>query len=302
MRRTGPNVTDATADAVPKTRRLDARDLFHAKYGRDWLIQNRTDGSVLALIPEGEFIAGGEGEDEGSGEFKVYLPAYHIALHPVTNAQYARFLTKRAPSGSQVEEWIRLDSHCFVRKAVFRYKAYGDKDDHPVVQVSWYGAKAYCEWAGLRLPTELEWERAARGVDGREYPWGDDWEDGRRCRHGGHRGEETTCGAWEYPEGCSPWGLYNMSGNVDEWCEDWRDDKAYARYKQGDLTTPASDDSRVVRGGSWCDTPSFCRAARRGGLNHMASGFAFGFRVAARAREAVIPLTLPAGRAALAEE
>ena len=231
---------------------------------RDWLhaeplIRNPKDGSVLPLIPAGEFIASGD-----RSKFTVHLPAYYMALHPVTNAQYARFLTERAPSGADLKKWVQLDSDCFVRKSGSRYKAYGDKDDHPVVNVSWHGAQAYCEWAGVRLPTELEWEKGARGVDGREYPWGDDWEDGRRCRHvRSRKGKETTCGVWDYPEGCSPWGLYNMSGNVSEWCADWYDDEAYDRYKRGGLTSPASGGARVLRGGSWFNFAGYCRSASR---------------------------------------
>ena len=229
----------------------------------DCLIENSKDGTLLVLIPEGEFVAGGSGSDEGGSSFKLKLPAYYLALHPVTNAQYARFLADRRPAASDLEKWILLDRDCFVRASGNGYEAYGDKEDHPVVQVSWFGAEAYGEWAGLRLPSELEWEKGARGVDGRKYPWGNDWDAGK-CRNNTNKGNETTCGVWSYPEGCSPHGMYQMSGNVWEWCEDWHESGAYNRYKSGDLTAPKSAGSRGLRGGSWrLGATGFFRCANR---------------------------------------
>jgi formylglycine-generating enzyme required for sulfatase activity len=251
--------------------------LFVDEIGHEPIIENAKDGTLLALIPEGEFLAGGSGSDEGGGPFQVRLPAYYLALHPVTNGQYARFLSAARPGKAELEKWIRLDSDCFVRAQGSGYEAYGGKADHPVVQVSWYGAQAYAEWSGLRLPSELEWEKGSRGTDGREYPWGAQWDE-TKCRNNMNRGNEKTCGVWSYAAGQSPWGMYQMSGNVWEWCGDWYDKEAYGRYRGGDLTPPASGASRVLRGGSWDDgaTGRFrcaCRDRYRPGYRLSCYGF-----------------------------
>ncbi len=218
----------------------------------EFLTENNIDGTLMVLIPGGEFLAGGAMDEEDTGNpFPVYLPAFYLALHPVTNEQYAKFLNIKRPGDTLLKNWIHLDSECFIRRTPQGYEAYHEKKQHPVVKVSWFGAQAYCNWAGLRLPEELEWEKAARGTDGREYPWGPKWEMGKRNHWDKNRGSETTCKIWQYPEGCSPYGLYQMSGNVWEWCYEWYDAETYNRYASGDMVPPATGSFRVIRGGSW---------------------------------------------------
>ena len=243
------------------------------------------DGYEMVLIPAGKALIGSADSDSDAGsdekpQFEVELPDYYIGLGAVTNTQYAAFLSAARPSPSDLGKWIRLDSDCHVKA---EGGGYGVDDaarygSHPVVQVSWFGAEAYCAWSGLRLPSEFEWEKAARGPQGSRYPWGDEW-DATKCRHGGNKGSEQTCEVWDYPDGVSGYGVYNMSGNVWEWCSDWYEADVYQRYGKGDLTPPASGSSRVVRGGSWrFDDPSYLRAAAR--LFHVPSyrlGY-FGFR------------------------
>ena len=220
----------------------------------DWLIENAKDGSLLVLVPGGKFLAGSSGSDEGGGEpFEVDIPAFYLGLTCVTNRQYARFLSETVPSSTDLQKWLLLDSDCYVRKTgAERFEAHGGREEHPVVQVSWFGAEAYCRWAELHLPSELQWEKGARYRDGRRYPWGRDWSESK-CRNKKNKSNGQTASVWEYPAGTSEWGGYQLSGNVWEWCADWYDPDAYNRYRTGDLKPPSQDTRRVVRGGSWYD-------------------------------------------------
>jgi formylglycine-generating enzyme len=243
--------------------------------GPSILIENEIDGSLLLLVPGGEFLAGEE-------KFPVELPPYYLAIHPVTNAQYARFLSQQRPGHSDLQKWIALGCGCYVHKSGRGYEVYGGKDYHPVVQVSRYGVDAYFQWAGVRLPSELEWEKGARGVDGGEYPWGNEWDAGK-CNFADprfwlNRGGKTTCSVWSYPEGCGYWGHYQMSGNVGEW---GMDELIYDAVRRGDSTPPRWSTAGVLRGGPYYDSPGAVRCACRlkGALpQYCTSGC--GFRVA----------------------
>jgi formylglycine-generating enzyme required for sulfatase activity len=238
-----------------------------------WQYRNSKDQTLLAYVPEGDFLAGDEG-------FRVHLPGYYLALACATNAQYARFLTECGANPTKVAAWVNLRQSAAIRREGNAYKADPEKSELPVVWVTWEGAAAYCKWSGLRLPSELEWEKGARGVDGRMYPWGNEWEDGRPHPPEEQKPEEITS-VWAHPTARSPYGLYQMIGNVYEWCADWYEQDAYERYARGDLRPPQHGEHKVLRGGPWrFGTPIHLRTEYRKGTVWRAGTPLCGFRCA----------------------
>lgn len=243
----------------------------------DWILTHPADGTQLLLIPGGAFVAGGPEHYESECEpFTIELPSFYLALTPVTNVQYSGF--------------IRATGHTTPRchRAGLPAEPVWNEDgsipegleEHPVTGVRWSDAQAYCEWAGLRLPTEIEWEKGARGIDGRLFPWGDVW-DSTRCRHDENRQNEITCRVWQHGDGASPWGLYQMSGNIWEWCADAFEKGAYRRYRKGDLSPPPAGTERVARGGSWFNVlPECFRGSFRHHFGADEADRQYGFRVA----------------------
>jgi len=203
----------------------------------------------MILIPAGEFMMGSDdGYNDEKPAHKVYLGAYYIDRYPVTNAEYKRFVDA---TGHRQPNWKGGT-----------YPA--GKADHPVVRVSWEDATAYAQWAGKRLPTEAEWEKAARGVDGRRWPWGNEWGAGRCNSQETGIGDTTPVGKYS-PAGDSPYGSADMAGNVWEWVGDWYDDTYYASSPARNPMGPSHPviPNRVVRGGAWDYDDNDARSAYR---------------------------------------
>ncbi len=229
----------------------------------------------MVLIPAGEFLMGSEPhEDAGARSDEllrhaVYLPDYSIARTPVTNAQYAVFV--EAAGCKPPAHWKDKESP-------------GGREDHPVVWVTWYDAVAYCKWLAkatggtpYRLPSEAEWEKAARGTDGRIYPWGNEWTSGWCNTRESGRGGTAPVGS--QPRGASPYGVLDMAGNAWEWTGSQYKSYPYVPADGREDARASADVLRVMRGGSWFDLGSYarCAARRRGRPDGLWSSM--GFRV-----------------------
>ena len=221
----------------------------------------------MVYIPEGYFQMGtssGKSEDTRPMHF-VNTSAFFIDKYEVSNAQYFKFMmaTKRPKP-------LYWDDKRF------------NKSEFPVVGVSWYDAMAYAKWKGRRLPTEAEWEKAARGNDGRLYPWGKKWAKGFFFFFVNIYGMDDkyshTAPVDYYQSGASPFGIFNMSGNVWEWCLDWYEPDYYGHSPEINPMGPAASKMKVLRGGSWANTIDSAQVVLRARNSPRVKNSIYGFR------------------------
>lgn len=212
----------------------------------------------MVKVPKGPFLYG----EQKTREVIDY--DYWIDQYPVTNEKYRAYVL--AGGYEKRQYWSDEGWKWKTERNIARPEHWNDpiwnKPDHPVVGVSYYEAEAYAKWTGKRLPTEQEWEKAARGEDGRQYPWGEEF-DKNKC-NGEESGIGHTTPVSQYSNGVSPYGCYDMAGNVWEWCVDWNDEKG---------------GQRLICGGSWNFEPDFLRVSSRISYLTDDRSYGIGFRL-----------------------
>jgi formylglycine-generating enzyme required for sulfatase activity len=295
--------------AVPITKDMPA----DASLGDAWT--RPADGMMMVYVPPGEFQMGSTDDEVdyalplcreyqsacGRDWFEREQPAHTVALDgfwidrtEVTNAQFAAFLNEEGNQEEGGLNWLILESDgCLVEHVDGEFQPKSGYSDHPVVMVSWYGAAAYCRWAGGRLPTEAQWEYAARGPEGRLFPWGNEM-DGTRLNYCDANcdlgylqpsdesfddGYVRSAPIGSYPAGASWVGALDMAGNVWEWAANWYEE--YPSERQENPTGPSTGDRLVLRGGAWFSSWYEVRTAHRGKTHPYLTDIGFGFRCVA---------------------
>ncbi len=228
------------------------------------------DESLMLYVPPGEFLMGTSDADierykvifplrnpvafnDERPQRTVFVDGFYIDRLEVTNTQYRRFL---AETGYVARSYVDRPPH--------------DHPDYPALIFEWADSVAYADWAGKRLPTEAEWEKAARGTDGRFWPWGDAWDQTKLSGNDGTGladGYVQTAPVGQFPQGASPYGALDMAGNVWEWVADWYDPEYYLVAPRENPRGPESGDGHSLRGGDWTSSFDFTRCASRQGGN-----------------------------------
>ncbi len=219
----------------------------------------KIDFDKMVEVPAGVFLYGDDKHKEN-----IEQPFY-IDVYPVTNSQYADFMKAGGYSDDKYwsDEGRKLREKNNIKEPQYWNDIRWNPPKYPVVGITYYEAEAYANWAGKRLPTEKEWEKAAKGTDGRKYPWGNEF-DKSKCNIY-ESGINMTSRVDRYPNGISPYGCYDMAGNVWEWTDSWYDNEKK---------------NKVLRGGSWGDARSVARCAFRGRFGPNDRNFNIGFRCA----------------------
>ena len=267
------------ASTVEPDQNLPPKD---AKLGDAWT--SPADDMVLIYAPAGEFQMGArEGDEQAEPDEMpmrtVTLDAFWIDRTEVTNAMFAKFLTAKGN-----EKWYEAESpDALISVLGPEWVVKKGFEDHPVTEVTWSGAQAYCEWAGRRLPTEAQWEKAARGTDGRVFPWGstqpncslaNHWTGSRSCT------DKGPAPVGSYQSGASPYNVWDLAGNVWEWVADWYSDTYYESAPNENPTGPGNGSNKVMRGGSFESGPRTLRASDRNSEEPGVGRYRLGFRCA----------------------
>lgn len=244
----------------------------------------KVDARVMVYVPEGEFRMGSNPEDSGmdldeTPQHPVYLSAFWMDQTEVTNAAFVLFLNA---SGNQIEggsPWLHSEEgKASIWKGKDGWQVQNGKEQNPVGGVTWYGARAYCTWASKRLPSEAEWEKAARGTDGRTYPWGNKI----NCTMALYNdcGKYQVAKVDQYLEGGSPYGILGMAGSMWEWVADRYSNEYYAHSPKENPSGPTEGDYFVLRGGSYLYDWKHVRSANRRHNAPYNSKADYGFRCA----------------------
>jgi formylglycine-generating enzyme required for sulfatase activity len=230
----------------------------------------QADDAPMALVPAGEFWMGVDGMiglDDERPRHRVWLDAFSMDLYEVTVSRYARFLGATDRPVPWMWETANMVLH----------------GDRPVIGVDWADAEAFCQWAGKRLPTEAEWEKAARGTDERHYPWGNatptsnlaNFAVGARFSY-----SQALMPVGSYEKGKSPYEIYDLAGNVWEWVQDWYSGSYYEHSPERNPMGPEEGQFKVLRGGSWSDLPKYLLSYGRFKLLPTTRNSYIGFRCA----------------------
>lgn len=246
--------------------------------------ESKKDGGTVIRIPAGSFNMGSEEYSNEMPVHKVVLKEYCIDKHLVTNDRFRKFVNEAGYKTDAEKEdygrvrigsrWKRISGANWQRPDGFT--PIDGKEDHPVVQISYNDAAAYCKWAEKRLPTEAEWEKAARGRDENKFPWDNSEPDDTIANYDNLIGDTTPVD--KYSKGQSPYGLYDMAGNVYQWVSDWYGKNYYNESPPENPQGPEKGSERVVRGGSFIESSESLRSTSRDRYEPNYRSYLFGFR------------------------